>query len=139
MFYLKVTAKISCDNPNSVTRQLYCHLLERQPTVVMGCRSLLPDALRPFKIYCASPSITSQLVLFLWQTVEIGPLGHVRVEALQNFVQKCDPVTLSGIHIHIAGVQQFHCHWDTFCIKDLYPFQFYINDHLGQDVLWADQ
>ena len=47
--------------------------------------SLLPDALRPFKIYCASPSITPQLVLFLWQTVEIGPLGHVRVvEALQN-------------------------------------------------------
>ena len=62
------------------------------------------------KIYCASPSITSQLVLFLWQTVEIDPLGHVRVvEALQNFVQKCDPVTLLGIHIHIAGVQQFHC------------------------------
>ena len=47
--------------------------------------SLLPDALRPFKIYCASPSITSQLVLFLWQTVEIDQLGHVRVdEALQN-------------------------------------------------------
>ena len=72
--------------------------------------SLLPDALRPFKIYCASPYITSHLVLFLWQTVEIGPLGHVRgVEALQNFVQICDPVTLAGIHIHIAGVQQFHC------------------------------
>ena len=72
--------------------------------------SLLPDALRPFKIYCASPSITSQLVLFLWQTVEIGPLGHVRaVEALQNFVQTCDPVTLSGILIHIAVVQQFYC------------------------------
>ena len=61
--------------------------------------SLLPDALRPFKICCASQSITSQLVLFLWKTVEIGPLGHVRVvETLQNFVQKCDPVTLSGIH-----------------------------------------
>ena len=69
--------------------------------------SLLPDALRPFKIYCASPSITSQLVLFLWQTVEIGSLGHVRVEVLQNFVQKCDPVILSEIHIHVAGVQQF--------------------------------
>ena len=55
--------------------------------------SLLPNALRPFKVYYASPPITSQLVLFLWQTVEIGPLGHVRVvEALQNFVQKCDPV-----------------------------------------------
>jgi hypothetical protein len=68
---------------------------------------LLPDAPRPSKIYCASPSITSQLVLFLWQTIEIGPLGHVRVvDALQNFVQKYDPVTLSGIHIHIAGVQQ---------------------------------
>ena len=68
--------------------------------------SLLLNALRP----CASPPITSQLVLFLWQTVEIGPLGHVRVvEALQNFVQKCDPVTLSGIRIRMAGVQQFHC------------------------------
>ena len=63
-----------------------------------------------FKIYCASPSLTSQLVLFVWQTVEIGPPGHVRVvEALQNFVKKCDPVTMSGIHIHIAGVQQFDC------------------------------
>ena len=60
--------------------------------------------------YCAPLTIISQLVLFLWQTVEIEPLGHVRaVDALQNFVQKCDPVTLSGIHIHIAGVQQFHC------------------------------
>ena len=65
--------------------------------------SLLRNSLRPFKIYCASPPITSQLVLFLWQSVEIGPLGHVRVvEALQNFVQKYDPVTFSGIHIHIA-------------------------------------
>ena len=72
--------------------------------------SLVPNALQPFKIYCASPPITPQLVLFLWQTFEKGPLGHVRVvEALQKFVQKCDPVTLSGIHIHIAGVQQFHC------------------------------
>ena len=102
--------------------------------------SLLPNALQPFKIFYASPHITSQLVLFLWQTVEIGPLGHVKVvEALQNFVQKWNPVTLSGIHIHIAGVQQFHCRFDTFRIKDLHPFQFYINDHLGQDVLWADQ
>jgi len=98
--------------------------------------SLLPDALRPFKIYCASPSITCHLILFLWQIVEIGPLGHVRViEVLQTFVKKCDPVTLSGIRIHIAGFQQFHCRWDTFCIKDLHPFQFYVNDHLGQDVL----
>ena len=71
--------------------------------------SLLPNALQPFKIYCASPSLTSKLVLFLWQTIEIGALRHVRViEALQNFVQKCDSMTLSGIHIHIAGVQQFH-------------------------------
>ena len=45
--------------------------------------SLLTDALRPFKIYCASPSITSELVLFLWQTAEIGLRGLVRVvEAL---------------------------------------------------------
>ena len=72
--------------------------------------SLLPKALLPCNINCASPSITSQLALFQLQTVEIGPLEHVRfVEALQNFVQKCDPVTLSGIRIHIAGVQQFHC------------------------------
>ena len=35
-------------------------------------------ALQPFKINCASPSITSHLVLLLWQTVKIGPLGHVR-------------------------------------------------------------
>ena len=73
--------------------------------------SLLPDTLRPSKIYYASPSITSQLVLFLWHTIKIDPLGHVRVvEALQNFVQKCYPVILLEIHIHIAGVQQFHCH-----------------------------
>ena len=53
-------------------------------------------------------SITSELILCLWQTVEIGPLGHVRfVEAFQNFVQKCDPMTLSRIQIHIAGAQQF--------------------------------
>ena len=72
--------------------------------------SFLPDALRFFKIYCASPSITSQLVLFLCKTVGIDPLGRVRVvEALQNFVKKCDPVTLSGIRTHIAGVQQFYC------------------------------
>jgi hypothetical protein len=101
---------------------------------------LLPDALWPCKIYCASPSIISQLVLFLWQTVDIDPLGHVRVvESLQNFVQKCDPLILSEIYIHIAGVQQFHCRWDTFCTKDLCPFQFYVNDHIGQNVLWADQ
>ena len=54
--------------------------------------SLMPNALQPFKTYCAPQTITSQLVLFLWQTVEIGPLGHVRVvEALQNFVQKTRP------------------------------------------------
>ena len=52
--------------------------------------SLLPNALRPFKIYCASPPVTSQLVLFLWQTVEIGPLGHVRVNYT---VKKLIPVT----------------------------------------------
>ena len=70
--------------------------------------SLMPNALRPFKTYYASPSITSQLVLFLWQTVEIDPLGHVRVvEALQNFVHKCDPVILTEIHIHIAVSNSF--------------------------------
>ena len=70
--------------------------------------SLLPNELRPFKIYCAPASIISQLVLFLQQTVEIGPLGHVNVvEALQNFIKKCDPVILSEIHIHIADVHSF--------------------------------
>ena len=59
--------------------------------------SLLPNVLRPFKIYCASQTIISQLVLFLWKTVEIGPLGHARVEALQNLVQKCDPVSFTFI------------------------------------------
>ena len=68
---------------------------------------LLPDALRPFKIYRASPFITFQLVLFLWRTVEVDPLGNVRVvEALKNSVQKCDPIRLSE---NQAGVQQFHC------------------------------
>ena len=82
----------------------------------MGC-SLLPDALRPFKIYCASPSITSQLALLLWQAVEIGPLGHVRVvEALQNFVQKCDPVT-SGIHFTLRK--------SSVSVK-IYQFKFYL-------------
>ena len=39
------------------------------------------------------PSLTSQVVLSLWLTLEIDPLGHVRVvEALQNFVKNCDPV-----------------------------------------------
>ena len=57
------------------------------------------------KIYCAPRTIISQLVLFLWQTVEIDPLGHVRVvEALQNFVKKCDPVISSEFHIHIPGI-----------------------------------
>ena len=31
------------------------------------------------KIYFAFPTIISQLVLFLWQTVKIDPLGHWRV------------------------------------------------------------
>ena len=64
--------------------------------------SFLPDALQHFKIYCASPYITSHLVLFLWQTVEIGPLGHVRVvEALQKFVQKCNPRDIArDLHSH---------------------------------------
>ena len=62
---------------------------------------LLPDSLRPFKIYCASPSITSQLVQFLWQTVEIDPLGHVRVvEALQNFVQMRPRDIVRDSHSH---------------------------------------
>ena len=39
--------------------------------------SLLPNALQPSNIYCAPPIIITQLVLFLWQTVKIDPLGHV--------------------------------------------------------------
>ena len=82
--------------------------------------SLLPNALRPFRIYCASPSITSQLVQFLWQ---IDPLGHVRVvEALQNFVQKCDPVILSEIHIHIVVV--------SLPLRHLLHKEFYVDDHM---------
>ena len=84
----------------------FCHLKvdgQRLPSAefIIICSEILGLSLRPFKIYCASPPITSQLVIFLWQTLQIGPLGRVRVvEALQ----KCDPVTLSGIRIHIAGV-----------------------------------
>ena len=96
-----MTLTYACPLTNLHSYQVYLGL------GLMGW-SLLPDALRPFKIYCASLSITSQLVLFLWQTVEIDTLGHVR-EALQIFVKKCDPVILSKIQIHIAGVQQFHC------------------------------
>jgi hypothetical protein len=71
--------------------------------------SLLSNALRPFKIYCAPLTIILQLVLFLWQTIEIDSLGHLRVvEALQTFVQKCDPVILSEIRIHIAGVSFYY-------------------------------
>ena len=54
--------------------------------------SLLPNALQSFKIYCAPPAIISQLVLFLLLTVEIDPLGHVRVvEFLQNFSKNATP------------------------------------------------
>ena len=84
------------------------HLFVLYCIVLMGW-SLLPNVLRPMEIYCALPTIISQLVLFLWQTVEIDPLGHVRVvEALQKFGQKCDHVLLSDFHIDIAGVQLFH-------------------------------
>ena len=63
---------------------------------LMGC-SLLPNALRPFKINCAPPTNISQLVLFVGQSVEIDPLGHARVvEALQNFV-------------HDTNYQVYHC------------------------------
>ena len=61
--------------------------------VLMGW-SLLPNVLRPFKIYCTLPTIISQLVLSLWQIVEIDPLGHVRVVELQ----KCDPILLHKLH-----------------------------------------
>ena len=66
--------------------------------IVAQCTATFQDLLCfPAYYFPASP--------ILWQTVEVGPLGHVRVvEALQNFVQKCDPVELSGIRIHIAGV-----------------------------------
>ena len=43
--------------------------------------------------------------LFRRFATEIDPLRHVRVvKALQNFVQKCDSVILSEIHIHLSGV-----------------------------------
>ena len=68
--------------------------------------SLMPNALRPFKIYFSSPSITSQIVLFHWKTVEIGPLGHVTVfKALQNFVQKMRPRNI---------VRDSHSHFRSF-------------------------
>ena len=76
--------------------------------------SLLPNALQPLKIYCAPLTIISQLVLFLWQTIEIDSLGHVRVvEALQKY----DPVILLEFHIqsqdlnmkHQERWQAFHC------------------------------
>ena len=89
--------------------------------------SLLPDTLRPFKIYCSSPSTTSQLVLFLWRTVEINPLGHVRVvEALKNCRKmrprdivwdshshsRCSTVSLPLWHLH-KGFMSFPilCKW----------------------------
>ena len=50
---------------------------------------LLPNALRPFEIYFAPPTIISQLVLFLWQTVEIDPLG--RLLKLPKLCQKMRP------------------------------------------------
>ena len=48
------------------TISLYTHLssLKALGLGLMGW-SLLLDALRPFKIYCTTPSIISQLVLFL--------------------------------------------------------------------------
>jgi hypothetical protein len=73
--------------------------------VLMGW-SLLHNALQPFKIYCVPLTIISQLVLFLWQTIKIDPLGEVRVvEALQNLVQKCDCMILSEFLIYIAGAE----------------------------------
>ena len=43
-----------------------------------------------------------------------------------------------GSHSH-CNVQLFHCRWDTFCT--MCPFQSYVlvDDHIGQDVLQADQ
>ena len=86
--------------------------------------------------------VLPQLVLYLWQTVKIDPLGHVRVvEALQNFVQKCGPMILSEVQIHIAGVKQFHCRWDIFCIKVNWYYNFSIwwttvnFPHLGPQVM----
>ena len=56
---------------NLIAILLYCNVLKGW--------SLLLNALRPFKIYYAPPTIISQLVVCLWQTIEIDPLGHVRV------------------------------------------------------------
>ena len=43
------------------------------------------------------------------------------------------PRDIPEVQIRIAGVQQFHCRQDT--IKDLCPFQSYIDDCIGQDVM----
>ena len=57
--------------------------------------SLLPKALRPFKIYCASPSITVQLILFLTidiiKSIKISKLrwtGYIMRTPEENPVKK---------------------------------------------------
>jgi hypothetical protein len=69
--------------------------------------SLMPNALRPFKTYYASPSITSQLVLFLWQTVEIDPLGHESCWSSPKIcpeMRPCDVVRDSHSHSRCSTV-----------------------------------
>jgi hypothetical protein len=76
--------------------------------------SLLPDALWPLKIYCASPTITSQLVLFLWQTVEIDPFESCW----------CSPKLCPKMQPHdIVRYSHSHSRCST---------GFYVNDHIGQ-------
>ena len=71
-------------NPRLIKNKLFQYLAKFWVLCFNGvvfCCPMHCDLLRSIVL----PHITSQLVLFLWQTVEIGPLGHVRVvEALQN-------------------------------------------------------
>ena len=80
-FYWAVTATVMSTDMSQVDVTLFPSFLHFSTWNGLGLIgwSLLPDALRPFKIYCAPPTTTYQLVLFLWQTVEINPLGHLRV------------------------------------------------------------
>ena len=88
--------------------------------------SLLPNTLRPFKIYCAPPTIISQLFPFVWQTVEIHTLGHVRVvKTLQYMLLKhILKATLNGDNFQVR-VQNCFCtkrslgnvmHWHAYSL-----------------------
>ena len=57
--------------------------------------------MRPFKIYCAPPTIISQLVQFLWQTVEIDPMGHESSWSSPKLCTKMRPLDIvTDSHSH---------------------------------------